>query len=226
MRELMAEPRIPLVVQYMEVEDIPEVMAIEKESFPLPWSAAAYRYELTQNDLSYYIVARQPTPPGEASQTSWLDRWLKRKPDLPSIVGYGGFWMLGDEAHISTIAVRPDWRGRGVGELLLAAMIDLALSQSVRIVTLEVRVSNFVAQNLYRKYLFQEVGRRRRYYRDNGEDALIMTTPRIDRPTFQKTYRQHRQALYERLRRLKAMAQLEQSPENVASPSAHPLKGR
>jgi ribosomal-protein-alanine N-acetyltransferase len=217
MRDLAAEPRIPLLVRYMEIEDIPEVMVIEKDSFPLPWSAAAYRYELNQNDLSHYVVVRWRELTREAARASWLDRWLKRtKPDWPSLVGYGGFWTLGDEAHVSTIAVRPDWRGHGFGELLLAAMIDLALSLNVQIVTLEVRVSNFVAQNLYRKYLFKEVGRRRRYYHDNGEDALIMTTPRIDRPTFQKTYRQHRQALYERLRCLKAPAQPKQSPENVA----------
>ncbi len=201
----------------MQVRDIPEVMAIEKDSFPLPWSANAYRYELTQNDLSYYIVVRQQKLASETPRVPWFDRWFRKMEPGPSpIMGYGGFWTLAEEAHISTIAVRPDWRGRGIGELLLAAMIDMALALKIRIVTLEVRVSNLVAQSLYRKYLFEEMGRRRRYYRDNGEDALIMTTPRIDEPACQKIYRQHRQVLYERLERSKEAVQARQSTENMA----------
>jgi ribosomal-protein-alanine N-acetyltransferase len=205
MSELKTDTKIPFVVQPMLVRDIPEVMAIEKNSFPTPWSATAYRHELTQNELSHYIVVRRREPPGTSSPRRSLARWL-RKPGsrLPPIVGYGGFWVLDDEAHISTIAVRPDWRGHGLGELLLAAMIDLAISLKARFVTLEVRVSNLVAQTLYRKYLFEQVGRRRRYYRDNDEDGVIMTTPPIDDPKFLETRRQHRQALYARLSKLAA----------------------
>ncbi len=203
MPDLMADARIPLIVQRMEVRDIPEVMAIEKVSFPLPWSATAYRHELTQNDLSHYIVVRKREPPRVPPCTRWLDRWFRKlNSRLPPVVGYGGFWVLGEEAHISTIAVRPDWRGHGIGELLLAAIIDLAATLKAQVVTLEVRVSNRVAQNLYRKYLFEEAGRRRRYYRDNNEDALSMTTPQIDDPAFLETYHRHRQALYEQLRKL------------------------
>jgi len=185
----------------MEVWDIPEVMAIEKDSFPTPWSATAYRHELTQNELSHYIVARKREPPGVPPQTHWFDRWFRKRSHCPSpVVGYGGFWILDEEAHISTIAVQPDRRGQGIGELLLVAMIDLAASLKARVVTLEVRASNLVAQNLYRKYQFEKAGRRRRYYRNNDEDALILTTPRIDEPAFLETCRRHREALYERLR--------------------------
>jgi len=203
MGDLTADPSVPFTVQPMQVRDIPEVMAIEKDSFPSPWSATAYRHALTQNELSFFIVVRRREPPPTSSPGWSLTRWLSRsKPQLPPIVGYGGFWVLDDEAHISTIAVQPEWRGQGLGELLLAAMIDLAASLNTRFVTLEVRVSNLVAQNLYRKYLFQEVGRRRRYYRDNDEDAVIMTTPPTDDPSFLETRRQHRGTLRERLRKV------------------------
>jgi len=201
--ELEADSEIPFIVQSMQVGDIPEVMAIEKDSFPIPWSATAYRHELTQNDLSHFIVARKREPSGVPGRTRWFGRWSKRAtPRSSPVVGYGGFWLLGDEAHISTIAVQPEWRGHGLGELLLAAMIDLAASLNARFVTLEVRVSNLVAQNLYRKYLFERAGLRRRYYRDNDEDALIMSTLHIDDPAFQATFRQNQQALHKRLRKL------------------------
>lgn len=201
MNELVSDLRIPFIVQSMKVWDIPEVMAIEKTSFPLPWSATAYRHELTQNELSHYLVVRKREPPGVPTQTRWFDRWLRKpKPRQSPVIGYIGFWVLDEEAHISTIAVRPDWRGHGLGELLLVAVIDLAASLQAQVVTLEVRVSNLVAQNLYRKYAFEKAGHHRRYYRDNDEDALLMTTPQIDEPAFLKMYHRHRQTLAERLR--------------------------
>lgn len=201
MSDLVTDSNIPFIVQHMRVRDIPEVMAIEKGSFPLPWSATAYRHELTRNELSHYIVTRRRAPPGASPRIRWFDRWFRKpKPRLPPLVGYGGLWVLGEEAHISTIAVRPDWRGQGIGELLLTAMIDLAASLKAQVITLEVRVSNLVAQNLYHKYLFEETDRHRRYYRDNDEDALIMTTPQLDDLVFLEAYHRHRRALYERLR--------------------------
>jgi ribosomal-protein-alanine N-acetyltransferase len=105
------------------------------------------------------------------------------------VLGYGGFWLMVDEAHISTIAVHPMWRGRGLGEMALVAMIEAAILRGAAEVTLEVRVSNGVAQSLYRKYAFVQVGRRKGYYQDNGEDALIMTTPRVDRTEFVERYK-------------------------------------
>jgi len=198
--DLMADLNIPFVVQRMAVYDIPEVMAIEKESFPLPWSATAYRHELKQNDLSHYIVVRKQDPLNLLRRMRWFDRWLRNaKIRSAPVIGYGGFWILGEEAHISTIAVWPDWRGHGIGELLLLAMIELARALKAEFVTLEVRVSNRVAQNLYRKYLFQETGLRRRYYRDNDEDALIMTTSHLEDTVFLETFRRHRAGLCERL---------------------------
>ncbi len=156
---------LPYRIEPMRTDDIKQVMHIERVSFPAPWPATAYRYDLTKNDLATYLVLR-----------------LMRPRRAPLLLGYGGFWLMVDEAHISTIAVHPQWRGRGLGAMLLLALAEVALRRGAERLTLEVRESNTKAQNLYRKYAFAVVGRRRRYYHDNDEDALIMTTPRL-RPT-------------------------------------------
>lgn len=169
-------------VEPMRLDDIDAVLDIDRLSFPLPWSASSYRYELTQNSHSYFFVALADQSGAPGHRSGWrvrLSTLLKGsgEPAVPPrlVVGYAGFWYIVDEAHISTIAVHPDWRGQGVGEQLLVGVLERALDlQAVRS-TLEVRVTNTRAQNLYRKYGFEEVGRRRRYYRDNGEDALLMT---------------------------------------------------
>ena len=182
--------RDPVEVVPMALEDIPRVLEIDQLSFPLPWSATSYRYELTQNPNSHFWVAvagspepggARPAPaPNPSRVLDWLapSRWF-RAPDIPpalrNVVGYAGFWFILDEAHISTIAVHPDWRGRRVGEQLFVAMLEQALDLSAVSATLEVRVTNDRAQGLYRKYHFEVVGRRKHYYRDNGEDALLMT---------------------------------------------------
>jgi ribosomal-protein-alanine N-acetyltransferase len=178
----------------MRVSDLPQVMDIERRAFPSPWPASAYRYEMTQNDLSTYLVLklRQSrrirgggrTLPLRLGRMGLSMRRQIREP----VLAYGGFWLMVDEAHISTIAVHPRWRGRGLGEMALAAMMDAAILRGAAEVTLEVRVSNGVAQSLYRKYAFVQVGRRKGYYQDNGEDALIMTTPRVDEAGFVERY--------------------------------------
>ena len=144
----------PIVIEDMRVEDIDAVQEVERASFPVPWPANAFRHELTQNRNAHYIVARE----GQR------------------IVGYAGLWLSLDEAHITTFAVDPAWRRQGVGETLLVALLDLALARHAREATLEVRLSNLPARRLYEKYGFRPVGLRPRYYSDNGEDALIMTT--------------------------------------------------
>ncbi len=184
--ERQAPPPDPIRVEPMTLEDIPRVTVIDQLSFPLPWSPATYRYELLQNTNSHFFVALAsaaaagPTP--AAGALSWLNpaNWFKPPaapgpdPDRP-VVGYSGFWYILDEAHVSTIAVHPEWRGRSVGEHLFVTMLEHALDLGAVTSTLEVRVTNERAQRLYRKYAFEIVGRRRRYYRDNGEDALLMT---------------------------------------------------
>lgn len=170
----------------MTLEDIPRVLVVDQLSFPLPWSSATYRYELTQNANSHFFVALAEQARGASAAShgrrAWLNpaNWFRPAPPAPPdpnrpVAGYSGFWYILDEAHISTIAVHPDWRGQGVGEHLFVAMLEKALDLGAVSATLEVRVSNERAQKLYRKYAFEVVGRRKRYYRDNGEDALLMT---------------------------------------------------
>jgi ribosomal-protein-alanine N-acetyltransferase len=185
------DPALPYRVDHMQVSDLHQVMDVEREAFPSPWPASAYRYELTQNDLSTYLVLkqRQSVIAGRGGRWGGMTPPLLRR-SIEPVLAYGGFWMIVDEAHISTIAVHHEWRGRGLGELMLVALIDAAIQRGALEATLEVRVSNLVAQNLYHKYAFVQVGRRRGYYHDNREDALIMTTPRLDEAGFLERYRQ------------------------------------
>jgi [ribosomal protein S18]-alanine N-acetyltransferase len=162
----------PVVIAPMELADVPQVAEIDRLSFPLPWSTTSYRYELTENKAAHFIVAAAS---GLESKRGLLAR-LFQQSAARLIVGYAGYWLVVDEAHIGTIATHPHWRGKGIGELLLVSLLHDALDHGALDAKLEVRVGNEVAQNLYRKYGFEEVGRRKHYYRDNGEDAVLMNT--------------------------------------------------
>jgi [ribosomal protein S18]-alanine N-acetyltransferase len=200
-----------IFVEPMRERDVPRVQEIERQSFSTPWSSATYLRELRSPDHARYIVARasatRPAPRRESPpRPSWLSALLpfaagdSHASPYP-VVGYGGIWLTVDEAHITTIASAPEVRGRGVGELVLNGLIDLALENGASFMTLEVRVSNVVAQNLYLKYGFDARGTRRRYYTDNNEDALIMWTGNIAAPAYQARLHELRAALAERLRR-------------------------
>lgn len=183
-----------LLVRPMRLEDITQVLEIERESFPTIWPPTSFRRELQQNRLANYIVICEHNPdaaaepgsgPGPFGRLLGEIRHLVQGDDpaqLPPpwerqelIVGNVGVWLLPDEAHIVTISVRESHRGRGIGEQLLVSAIELAQERGQPLVTLEVRVSNEAALGLYRKYGFEEVGRRHNYYSDNREDALILT---------------------------------------------------
>jgi ribosomal-protein-alanine N-acetyltransferase len=185
----------------MELEDIPQVLEIDRASYSVPWPASAYRREILHNRNARYVVLREipdghvAAPRAEPPQRSFLPpflRWpLRSDPRAEAagrIQGYAGMWLMVDEAHITTIAMRPDWRGRGLGELLLASMIEASLEAGAERVTLEVRVSNQTAQNLYRKYGFRQQGIRPRYYADDNEDAYIMTTDSIREDAYQRRF--------------------------------------
>ena len=166
---MTAGPQVALA--RMELADLPQVLELDRLSFPLPWSRTSFEHELTLNPASHLFVLADPAAVGAPD---WLGRWRGESP-ARKIVGYAGFWLIVDEAHISTIAIRPEYRGQGLGEQLLVGLLRQALKLGAVLATLEVRVSNHVAQNLYRKYGFAEVGRRKHYYKDNGEDALLLT---------------------------------------------------
>ena len=151
---MVARPPVRLVIDRMTHADLPAVQAIEKASFTTPWPSYAYRNELETNRLAHYLVVRAGR----------------------DVIGYAGVWLMVDEAHITTFAVTPAWRRRRIGERLLLAVLDLAVARGAREATLEVRLSNLAARRLYEKYGFRPVGIRPRYYSDDHEDALIMTT--------------------------------------------------
>lgn len=142
----------------MTVADIPDVHEIERASFPVPWPAFAFRQELEMNRLARYLLVKAG---GE-------------------VVAYGGIWLMVDEAHVTTFAVLPAWRRMGIGGLLMVELMRVAHDVGASVATLEVRLSNEAARALYARFGFRPVGLRPRYYSDNGEDALIMTTDRLD----------------------------------------------
>jgi ribosomal-protein-alanine N-acetyltransferase len=150
----------PIVVDAMSLEDVQAVHEIERLSFRTPWPAYAFEQELRGNRLARYVVARAG------------DR----------VVGFAGVWLMVDDAHVTTFAVHPDWRRQGIGRQLLLNLAELSSAIGARRMTLEVRFSNVAAQALYGAFGFEVVGRRPRYYTDDDEDALVMTTPDLTDP--------------------------------------------
>ncbi|HEX6479624.1 MAG TPA: ribosomal protein S18-alanine N-acetyltransferase [Ktedonobacteraceae bacterium] len=207
------------VIDRMTISDVPRVIEIERLAYPSTWPPSAYRKELQDNRWAHYIVLRdkkiseeQMVAPARSMQESDKPRRFfplsllpgrstatASSPDLASIVGFAGLWLMVDEAHITTIAMHPDYRRQGLGELMLASLIDISYDIGAKWVTLEVRVSNYAAQNLYRKYGFREAGLRHRYYSDNQEDALIMWTDEINSPAYKQKFMELKAALFKKL---------------------------
>lgn len=138
-------------IERMKMDDLDEVMEIERMCFTQPWTREMFKSDLLQTEFTYYIVAR-----------------FKGK-----LIGYAGMWVAGGEAHITTIAVHPNYRRRGVGSTLMRTLLEEALRRGAEIAVLEVRQSNTAAQQLYRKYGFRPIGVRRGYYSNPTEDALV-----------------------------------------------------
>ncbi|MFY9213467.1 MAG: ribosomal protein S18-alanine N-acetyltransferase [Tissierellaceae bacterium] len=141
-----------LVIRSIEEDDVDQIAEIEKECFATPWPREAFLTEIRENKLARYIVAE-------------VDGKL---------AGYGGMWLIINEAHITNIAVKKEYRGLGIGNRIVESLIYYCTAHNIERMTLEVRKSNIVAQNLYKKYGFVEYGIRPRYYADNNEDAVIM----------------------------------------------------
>ncbi len=150
----------------MTEADLPVINQLERLCFTAPWSEHTFLHELRVNPRAFYWVLR----PDSAVNGN----------ESPPILAYGGYWLLDDEAHIMTIASHPHTRRRGLGEWLLVKMVEQLRLLGVVTVTLEVRAGNHAAQQLYAKWGFREVGRRKRYYRDNNEDALLFTLDHLN----------------------------------------------
>ena len=197
---------MPYFARPMTTLDIPEVSSVERECFPTGWVPTQFRRELRSRTAAYLVACRandpsnalqeardtvlaEPPRRGPAARLAgWMLRALGRGEDAPEdhrgIVGFVGLWFIGDEAHVTAIGVRERERRLGVGELLLLAGTEITIPRGARVMTLEVRASNQGAQELYKKYGFAQVGIRKGYYTDNGEDALVMTTDPIHEDPF------------------------------------------
>ena len=188
-------------VRLMRQEDIAQVTNIDRLVFPTMKPVINFHNEL-QNKLAHYVVVCSKDkvvdePRGGGSETSVLMLWLgsifgwRNHPQKEAdklkqyIFGFAGLWMMADEAHIINIAVLEEYRRKGIGELLVIAMVDMAIAMKARFIVLEVRVSNIIAQGLYAKYGFKAVGVRHAYYTDNREDAVMMTTGDVTSDEFQ-----------------------------------------
>ena len=150
---------LQLRIRPMQARDVPAVVAIDRLSFSLPWPENAYYYELYENNHSLHRVAEATLPDGSLQ-----------------VLGAIVIWLILDEAHIATLAVHPDYRRQRIAYNLLAAALLGAMRAGAQMATLEVRANNLAAQALYQYFELEEVGRRVRYYKDNNEDALIMST--------------------------------------------------
>ncbi|MBA3823402.1 MAG: ribosomal protein S18-alanine N-acetyltransferase [Ktedonobacterales bacterium] len=204
------------VVSKMTMGDIPRVVEIEKLAYPTSqWPASAYRHEIQDNAWAHYIVLRDAEIAERAAQVAASEPQPRRNfpfgflaparmsahdPAQQALIGYAGLWLTVDEAHITTIATHPNARRRGLGELLLVSLFDIGYQIGARWMTLEVRVTNEPAKALYHKYGFKIVSTRPRYYTDNNEDAYIMWTDEITTPDCRRTFNEHKDALYARLR--------------------------
>ena len=211
-----SQRRRPFIVRPMEERDLGQTAEVEKDAFPTLFPSTPFRRELNNKIAHYLVLARNeegrspdPTLPplpypeshsdngrtllnrmvSGAARRIWRQRNPSWQPGDEFIAGFVGIWTMVDEAHIVSIGVRTEYRGLGLGELLLLSSIEQAIEHELRHVTLEVRVSNHVAQNLYKKYGFTERGLRKGYYTDNREDALIMTTPLIQTETYKTLLR-------------------------------------
>ncbi len=198
---------LPFGVRPMAERDLPQLAEIERDAFPTLFPPTSFRREM-RNRLANYLVAWRRDGASRANtsiedgadrggdarprisrllssaRSVWTRRYTTWEPGQDFLAGFVGTWYMDDEAHIVSVGVRTEYQSQGLGELLLIAAIEHAMARSARVATLEVRVSNIIAKSLYKKYGFSAKGIRKRYYTDNREDALIMTTEPIQVPPY------------------------------------------
>ncbi|MDP4146135.1 MAG: ribosomal protein S18-alanine N-acetyltransferase [Bacillota bacterium] len=141
-----------------EKQYVDNIITIEELSFAIPWSKASMEQELNNKFAKYLVIKKDGV-----------------------VVGYGGMWIILDEGHITNIAIHPSYRGLGLGSMLLEALINICGENKINSLTLEVRASNIVAQNLYKKFGFEKEGIRKSYYANNNEDAVIMWNRNVNK---------------------------------------------
>jgi ribosomal-protein-alanine N-acetyltransferase len=184
---------MPFDLRPMNRDDIVQVEEVEREAFPKLFPPTTFRRELAKCNVSY-LVAQDTVPcvaMDDVSRGGLFRNLLAGTKNVSlnaetcgRIAGFIGIWYMAGEAHVISLGVRTIDRSQGIGELLLIGALERAMSHAASVMTLEVRASNCVAINLYRKYGFEERGVRKAYYANNREDALIMTTKPILHPEY------------------------------------------
>lgn len=189
-----------LTLRHMRVQDVSQVMAIDEEAFNPPWPERSYRFEINESQITYMATLEkfeQRPVQGLRRIFKTLRGDEKLMEEQSVVVGYGGIWKISDEAHINTIASHPDYRGKKYGEIVLAGLIRRAIQLGAAYIVLEVRVSNFIAQKLYRKYGFDIFGVKADYYHHDREDAYDM---RVDlTPEYSEQFSQLYDALHAKI---------------------------
>ncbi len=177
----MVQVRHQLALELMRETDVSTVQEIEREIFATPWPRNAYYRELASRASAHYVVLRQETEfePPPPHRSADFDN---------SIIGYGGMWRMYDEAHVTTIGVRHDLHHRGYGRIVFAGLVQAAYDMGAMWITLEVRTTNDNAMRMYESFGFKVIGRRKGYYTDNGEDAIVMWSDSIHSPRFRRAY--------------------------------------
>jgi len=182
----MVQIRQQLTLELMREADVNTVQEIERDIFATPWPRNAYYRELASRASAHYVVLRHEGP---AERPAGPPVAAHRGGDFdPTIIGYGGMWRMYDEAHVTTIGVRRDIQHRGYGRIIFAGLIQAAYDMGAKWVTLEVRTTNDNAMKMYESFGFKVIGRRKGYYTDNGEDAIVMWSDSIHSPRFRKAY--------------------------------------
>ncbi len=147
-----------MTIRRMTLADVPAVHAIEVATFAMPWSLESLQNEMERNACARYLIAED---------------------ESGALIAYAGAWIVFDEAHVTNVAVAQAMRGRGIGRAILAALMQYAANMGAQVLTLEVRKSNTVALALYQSMGFSQLGVRKRYYEDNGEDALLLVCDKL-----------------------------------------------
>jgi ribosomal-protein-alanine N-acetyltransferase len=154
----------------MTMDDIDVVAQLERKIYPQPWSEDAFVDELSRENRAYFVVE-----------------------EIEEIIGYGGMFLVEEDAHIATVAVTDEYRGRGIGTLLMLALVEVALEAGAENLTLEVRLDNYAARDVYQRFGFAPIGIRKNYYRDS--DALVMWVTDIEGDVYQQRLDEIRRSL-------------------------------
>jgi len=177
----MVQIKQQLSIELMHESDVATVQEIEREIFATPWPRNAYYRELASRSSAHYVVLRvDPViEPPRHFRAAGLDA---------TVIGYGGMWRMYDEAHVTTIGVRNDLQHQGYGRVIFAGLVQAAYDMGAKWITLEVRTTNDNAMRMYEGFGFKVIGRRKGYYTDNGEDAIVMWSDSILSPRFRRAY--------------------------------------